>query len=145
MKLLFTTPIDQPFEKIRERFNQNLFTYLAPPFLPVKILRFDGIKKNDEIHLKLGPGQHWISLITLEATTDKGWSFIDEGKVLPWPLIFWKHHHRVDRISETSSQIVDDIEFECRPKVLGPLIRPILWSVFAVRPRRYQQYFKDIS
>lgn len=146
MKLYFETPIKLPYEKIRDRFNRDLFIYLSPLFIPFNLKRFDGCKKGDEIHLELGPNgfsQDWISLITFEETNASGWSFIDEGKVLPWPLKYWKHHHRVDRISATESRIVDDIQYECSFAILSYLIRPFMWSVFAIRPGRYQKFFKD--
>ena len=145
MRILFKTPVSLPFENIREKFDQKLFYYLSPPIIPFKILRFDGCKKDDEIHLELGflsVKQKWVSVITSEETNLKGWSFIDEGKVLPWPLSYWKHHHRVDKISENESEIVDDIEYKCSPEFMGPLVAPFLWSLFAIRPYRYKKFFK---
>lgn len=145
MKLFFKTPISKPFEKVRDGFTRDLFVYLSPSFIPSELIRFDGCKKNDEVHIKLGPGpisQKWISLITFEETNAAGWSFIDEGKVLPWPLRYWKHHHRVDKISSNECCIVDDIEYACTNKLLDTLVKPFLWSVFAIRPKRYQTYFK---
>lgn len=146
MKLLFETPVPLPFEKIRDQFNRELFIYLSPGFIPFNLKRFDGCKKGDEIHIELGPApfrQSWVSLITMEETNASGWSFIDEGKVLPWPLKYWKHHHRVDKITGLQSRIVDDIIYECSPAFLTLLIKPFLWSVFSVRPGRYQKFFKD--
>lgn len=144
MKLLFETDIALPFEKVRDQFSRDLFLKLAPALIPFNLKRFDGCKKNNEVHIELGPlKQEWVSLITFEETNAHGWSFIDEGKVLPWPLKYWKHHHRVDKITETSCRIVDDIQYECSPAFLGPLIKPMLWSVFAIRPGRYRNYFKE--
>lgn len=142
MKLLFKTRIPKPVEKIRDRFNRELFEYLTPGWAPAKILRFDGCRTGDEVHIKLF-AQQWVSLMTFEETNAKGWSFIDEGKVLPWPLSNWKHHHRVDRISPTESEIVDDIYYECSPAWMAFVIRPILWQTFAIRPKRYRNFFKD--
>lgn len=146
MKLLFETPVKLPFERVRDQFNRDLFLKLSPPGIPFNLKRFDGCKKGDEVHIELGPPvlkQQWVSLITFEETNAKGWSFIDEGKVLPWPLKYWKHHHRVDKIGDTECKIVDDITYECSPSFLAPLIKPFLWSVFSIRPGRYQKYFKD--
>lgn len=146
MKLLFSTQVLKSSEKIKEGFTRELFQFLSPGWIPFRILRFDGCKKGDEVHIQLGLhglSQHWVSLITFEETNASGWSFVDEGKVLPWPLIYWKHHHRVDRITATESKIVDDITFECSPAFLTPLFKPFLWSVFALRPNRYKKYFKD--
>lgn len=145
MKLIFKTPISRPFEKVKEGFTRELFVYLTPPFIPSELERFDGCLKGHQVHIKLGAGplkQKWISDITFEETNADGWSFIDEGRVLPWPLCFWKHHHRVDKISANECCIVDDIEYKCSPGFLDILIKPFLWSVFAIRPARYKSYFK---
>lgn len=146
MKLLFKTRVDLPFERIRDQFNRELFEYLSPSWVPFKIKRFDGCKKGDEVHVELGPAlsaQQWVSIMTFEETNASGWSFIDEGKVLPWPLSNWKHHHRVDRIGPMESEIVDDIYFECSPSWMAFVIKPILWQTFAIRPKRYKNFFKD--
>lgn len=146
MNLLFKTKIGLPFEKIREQFNRELFIKLAPSFIPFHLARFDGCQKGQEVHLELGPkvlSQKWVSLITYEETNASGWSFIDEGKILPWPLSSWKHHHRVDVISPKESLVVDDINYECSPSFLTPLIKPFLWMVFSIRPKRYQKFFKE--
>jgi ligand-binding SRPBCC domain-containing protein len=146
MKLYFETHLNLPFEKVRDQFNRGLFEFLAPPLIPFNMKRFDGCKKGDEVHLELGfkgISQEWVSLMTFEETNASGWSFIDEGKVLPWPLKHWKHHHRVDRLSATESRIIDDISYDCSSIFLDLLIKPVLWSVFAIRPKRYQKFFKD--
>ena len=146
MKLYFETVIDRPFEKVRDGFTKELFLYLSPDLIPSKLKRFDGCKTGDEVQIILGPeflSQEWLSLITFDETNAQGWSFIDEGKVLPWPLSYWKHHHRVDKLSDTTCKIVDDITYECSPSILSPLVKPFLWSVFAIRPKRYKSFFKD--
>lgn len=146
MKLYFETELKLPFEKVRAQFTRELFVYLSPGFIPFNLKRFDGCKKGDEVHIEIGQPpliQRWVSLITSEETNGSGWSFIDEGKVLPWPLKDWKHHHRVDKVSDTECRVVDDISFECSPAFLTPIIWPFLWSVFAIRPGRYQSFFKD--
>jgi ligand-binding SRPBCC domain-containing protein len=144
MKLLFETPVPQPVGVIKAGFTRELFQYLDPGFIPSELLRFDGCHPGNEVHIAIGvPGlrQKWISIITAEEETEQGWSFIDEGKVLPWPLKKWKHHHRVDKISASESSIVDDIQYECSPAFLTPLMKPFLWMVFAVRPSRYKKFF----
>lgn len=146
MKLLFETPIHLPYEKVRDQFDSRLFTFISPESIPFNLKRFDGCKLGDEIHIELGPAfykQKWVSVITQEETNLKGWSFTDEGKVLPWPLTYWKHQHRVDKISATECMIVDDIHYECSSSVLTFLMEPFLWSVFSIRPSRYQKFFKE--
>ena len=145
MKLIFNTPIALPFEKVRDQFNIELFNFISPTLIPFKHHRFDGCKKGDEFHFEVGfqgVTQDWVGHVTFEETNDKGWSFIDEGKVLPWPLSHWKHHHRVDKVSDTECMIVDDIEYECSPAMMAPVIAPVLWAIFAIRPYRYKKFFK---
>jgi ligand-binding SRPBCC domain-containing protein len=146
MKFEFRTSIKKSFQEIKSNFDQELFVHLSKGILPFEIERFDGCEKDNEIHIKIGIWPlkiSWVSWISFEETNASGWSFIDEGKVLPWPLIYWHHHHRVDRIGPTESLIVDSIQYKCSSKFLGTLIKPLLWVIFAMRPKRYRQYFKE--
>ncbi len=145
MILNFKTPLPHSVEKIRQGFTRDLFVFISPGFIPFQLKRFDGCKKGDKIHIALGISfiaQQWVSLVTFEGTDSRGWSFIDEGKKLPWPLSYWKHHHRVDKVSDKESIIVDEINFECSPAFLTPLVKPFLWYVFSIRPKRYRSFFE---
>ncbi len=144
MNLLFETTISKSVAVVRAGFTEALFVRLAPGLIPFRLERFDGCLKGNEVHILLGPPilrQKWVSLITAEGTTEAGWSFVDEGRILPWPLSYWKHHHRVDKISNDSCRIVDDISYQCSPAFMTPLMKPFLWVVFAVRPGRYKAFF----
>lgn len=145
MKLHFETAISLPFLEIKPKFDRELFAYLKPPAVEVEVERFDGCLKGDEIHLQiklLGNKQKWVSLITQEETTDEHWLFVDEGKVLPWPISSWRHIHKVQKVDEQNSKIIDDITYECKPQSLGFFAAPMLWLSFAIRPYKYQQYFR---
>jgi ligand-binding SRPBCC domain-containing protein len=145
MKLYFETNISLPYTAVKDKFNKELFLYLAPPIIPFNLKKFDGCKKGDVVQIDLGIWplvQQWVSLITFDEESEKGWSFIDEGEKLPWPLKEWKHHHRVDRISEKECRIVDDIHFSCRPSFLNPIMKPFLFVMFSIRPRRYRKFFQ---
>lgn len=146
MKILFETLIDRPLELVKDNFNEELFAYLKPPGVDVEILRFDGCHKGDEVHLALkilGKEQHWVSLITEEHDSADEWSFVDEGKKTPWPVSKWHHHHRVVKVDEKSCKIIDDIHYECSPAWIGPFAAPALWVSFAIRPYRYQKFFRN--
>ncbi len=145
MKLLFETPIERPYLEVRDGFNQKLFEVLKPPGVGLDVDRFDGCKKGDEFSLAIsmmGQKQKWQGVVTADETTPDEWYFIDEGKVLPWPLTAWKHIHRVVKVSENSSKIIDDITFEVATPWLLPFVAPGLWLTFAIRPYKYQQYFR---
>jgi ligand-binding SRPBCC domain-containing protein len=144
MKILFKSDIKKSLPVVKAGFNRDLFLALSPPFPPFELVRFDGCLTGHEVHILLKtPGllQKWVSLITDHQDSETEWFFIDEGRILPWPLSFWKHKHRVIKISDTESQIIDDIEFKTSPFWLAPFIYPALWLSFAIRPGRYRKFF----
>jgi ligand-binding SRPBCC domain-containing protein len=142
VKLYFKTPVQKSLETVKKHFDRELFEYLAPPLIPAKLERFDGSRAGDEVHLKMGGFQRWVSLITEDKETPETWFFVDEGKILPWPLKYWKHIHRVDRDQDQKSCfIIDDIEFKTASPLLDKMIYPFLWKIFSLRPERYQKFF----
>lgn len=145
MKMIFRTPLNLSVDEVKSKFNRELFEFLAPQWAAFNLERFDGCKVGDEVHIELsllGMKKKWVSLITHEGEDSSGWSFIDEGKILPWPLSKWKHHHRVEKLSATSCEIVDDIEYEVKNPALEKIMYPVLWSSFAIRPDLYKKYFE---
>ena len=146
MKIYFETVIDKNVESIKKNFTQDLFLALSPPGLRIKLEQFDGCKTGDIVHLKIqsfGLTQTWMSRITEESNSDNQWFFVDEGVQLPWPLKSWKHVHRVKKINENQSAIIDDITFSSGHHILDIPLKPFLWLTFAVRPSRYRKFFED--
>ena len=110
----------------------------------MELIRFDGSKTGDEIHLKLTPpGTTWISIITDDFITENEATFVDEGKQLPPGLKYWKHIHRIRKVSETESIIEDDISFKGSFGLLTLLLLPVLWMSFYPRKKAYTKYFKS--
>ncbi|MGE3610014.1 MAG: hypothetical protein AB7I27_10545 [Bacteriovoracaceae bacterium] len=141
MKIVLTTKIDSNYLQIKNGFNQKLFSFLAPPFMPFSILRFDGVRKDDVFHLSMMKGE-WKGHITEEKQNDEEWYFIDEGIILPWPLTKWRHKHRVIRVSENESIIRDEISFQTSSSLFDLLFYPLIWVGFALRPVKYGEYFE---
>lgn len=145
MKITIKTAVNQPMEAVWEGFNENLFAKLAPPFPPVKLLRFDGSEQGNEVHLELNFiffKQTWVSLITENVKTEKEIYFIDKGTKLPFFLTFWQHKHRivkaVDMKRGVHSLIIDEIEFE---SPFGALLYPALFLQFLYRKPIYKKIF----
>lgn len=140
--LTFRTPVGSSLDKVKEGFNVELFKALKPPLLTLEVARFDGCKEGDEVHLKVGLGLkvEWISLITKDIQTANEWSFIDEGKKLPFPLTAWRHHHRVIKSGEEAI-IIDDINFRCGPNFLTKMMKPLLYLQFVGRAPVYRKVF----
>ncbi len=143
MHIYIKTSVNHPFKKVIAGFNRELFEKLNPPWAKADLDRFDGCKKGDEVHLNLhlmGTSQKWVSLMTEEYEGSNEWYFVDEGKVLPWPIKEWRHKHSVIKVSETESEIIDDISYSAG--VFSAFIYPALWATFMIRPKRYRQFFK---
>jgi ligand-binding SRPBCC domain-containing protein len=143
MKILIKTRIDKNYQIIFSKFNLQLFKALKPPLVNLSVERFDGCKKGDEIHLKMDffglLNQKWISSITADFRSDYEIHFIDEGTLLPPPLKKWKHIHRIEKINELSSFVVDDIEYSCGNKAIDLAIYPALYLMFLYRVPIYKK------
>lgn len=145
MRILIKTPLEQDFDTVFKGFDLELFKALKPPLIQLEVTRFDGCKKGDEVHLKIGLGffsQKWISHITDHYDTLSEHTFIDEGHILPPPLKDWKHTHRVIKTGTNTCEIHDDIEFSSGYSILDLFMYPALWFQFWLRKPVYKKVFK---
>lgn len=146
MRIIIKTPIAQNYIKVMTSFDEKLFKMLTPAFTKLSIKRFDGNQKGHEVHLEittLGQTHHWVSVIVENQQNALETFFVDEGKILPRPLSFWRHTHKVLKVQEESCLIIDDIVFETKPKLLAPFIYPLLFFQFLARKPIYKRYFKS--
>lgn len=143
MKILLVTKVTCPLARIKVGFSRELFLALGPPWVKINLKRFDGCKVGDEVHLEIKQGplnQKWVSVISRAEETKGQWFFRDEGKVLPWPLKLWRHDHIVRRLSDTDSEIIDDITYDAG--VFNYVLYPLLRATFGIRPKRYKKFFE---
>ena len=138
MKIYIKTAIPRNYKEVFARFDLNLFTKLSPPLVSLKVIRFDGCKKGDEVHLNVA-GKLWISHITEYYEDKTQIYFVDIGHTIPAPLTYWKHIHRIESNGETSSQVVDDIDFSTGNAFLDKLIYPGLYAMFMLRKPIYKK------
>ena len=142
MKIFIKTLVENDYKTIESKFDKELFIKLSPPLMKLSVDRFDGCKKGDEVHLRMNLfnllNQKWISVITASESNNNEFYFIDEGTVLPPPLKKWKHVHRVEKINETHSYVIDDIEYSTGNIILDNTIFPVLYSMFFFRKHIYQ-------
>lgn len=142
-QLIVITRVQQPLEQVRAGFTRSLFERLAPPFPPVRVLRFDGCTTGDEVHLELDfllTRQQWVSVIVGDGLTAEAWHFIDVGRELPFFLKSWRHEHRVER-DGAGSRIVDAIRYQGPNALVSWLLYPALWLQFAYRVPIYRRVF----
>ncbi|MDW8203875.1 MAG: hypothetical protein RMJ87_02495 [Cytophagales bacterium] len=126
-------------------FNKNLFQALSPPFPPVRLLRFDGSLKDDEVHLQLDFfvfKQMWISKISEQETTPEQISFVDEGIQLPFFLSYWRHKHVLQALPNGGTRISDEVTFKSSIKMIEYVLFPVLYLQFLYRKPIYKRYFQ---
>ena len=143
MKILIKTRIEKNYQVLFSKFTLELFKALKPPMINLEVERFDGCKQGDEIHLKMDFfgqfNQRWISHITKDFRNDYEIYFVDEGALLPPPLINWKHIHRIEKINELASFIIDDIEYTSGNIAVDLAIYPALYLMFLYRKPIYKR------
>lgn len=139
-----STLIPLPKEAVFDGFTLDLFKALKPPLVGLKVIRFDGCSVGDEVHLVVGTliKQEWISIITQFGNTENEIFFVDQGKKLPFFLSQWKHKHRMLANSESSTTIIDEIEYSSGYKWMDFLLFPVLFLQFYYRKGAYKKFFK---
>jgi len=143
MRLIISTPVNSTPMQVFRQFDQSLFLKLAPPFPPVKLIRFDGCRQGDVVSLQLNFllfKQLWTSSITEQETTTEAIWFVDQGTQLPFFLTFWNHKHLIQK-TEAGSVIVDEITFQSPWFLPEFLLYPVLWLQFVYRKPIYKKVF----
>ncbi len=145
--LIIKTRIPKNYQEVFARFDRALFFALKPPVIKLEIIRFDGCKTGDEVHLQLTPfpfiHQSWVSKITEHGANDRECYFVDEGKVLPKPFKFWRHTHKVRKISENECEIIDDIMYTSQNSLIDEVLYLSLHAMFSLRISAYKKYFRS--
>lgn len=145
MRVVLRTPVSQLPAQVMAGFTRALFVALAPPFPKLRVLRFDGCRTGDKVEIELDTVVKrllWTSLITDDGVRPDGTHFfIDEGQLLPPPLRYWRHHHRIEPGPDGGSVIVDDLEYRTASRLLDVLLYPAVWAQFAWRQPIYRRWF----
>ncbi len=143
MRIVIKTSVNQNKEQVAVGFTEGLFLKLSPPFPKVSLVRFDGCRQGDQVEISLNFlifKQTWISEVTSNSNNQIEWEFVDEGKKLPFPLKFWKHHHRVIQES-VGSTIIDDIIYKSPNLMMDLMLYPLLYLQFLYRRPVYRKIF----
>lgn len=145
MHVTLRTAVAQPPAQVFAGFTRALFLALAPPFPKLKLHRFDGCQRGDQVDIELVAGpvsQHWTSLITDSGVQPDGTHFfVDEGRQLPVPLRYWRHRHLMEPGPNGGCVIVDALEYRTASVVLDALLYPLMWAQFAYRKPIYRRTF----
>jgi ligand-binding SRPBCC domain-containing protein len=133
---------DAELIEVKQGFTLRLFQALNPPWMPAKVLRFDGCSVGDVVRLKLGVwplNLDWESHITEEKTGEYSWYFVDEGVVLPFFIKKWRHVHLVES-QNGRCRISDQIELAFSSVLWAWVFAPLLRGQFAYRKPIYKKH-----
>lgn len=143
MNVLIKTPVLNSYTNIFKLFNLTLFKALSPPLTTLTVERFDGCSPGDEVHLEVKFfvlfKQRWKNKIVETTQDEKEISFTDVGLLIPFPLKTWKHIHRIEKLDETHSLIIDDIHYQCANKIIEIFLFPVIYFMFLSRRSIYQR------
>ena len=143
MNIRLQTKVNGNYKDIMRQFDRNLFEALKPKQAKMEIVEFTGSKKGDKVHLRfLSPIKaEWVSHIVEDGVNEQEAYFIDEGTTLPFPLTYWRHKHIVQKITEDTSYIIDDMTFKGSNFLISAIIYPGIYLGFYPRGKVYQEYF----
>ena len=143
MNIVIKAKVRGNYKTVYQMMDRELFDFLAPPG-PMKIVEYTGSHVGDVVHIRFGFPIYadWISDITEENESANELNFVDRGRTLPFPLKAWRHVHRIQRIDEETSRIVDDMHFSTGNKLFDGLVYPFLYLTFLPRKWQYPKYFK---
>jgi len=114
------------------------FRRLTPPWMPVRLDRWDGIREGARAILRIGPGPLSIRWVAEHHGVIEGRQFCD--RQVQGPFARWDHTHRFEPTSSDESRLVDHIEYALPGGRLGTvaapyLVEPALRRQFAYRHR----------
>jgi hypothetical protein len=135
--LEFTTDLDHSAETV---FNWHArpgaFQRLTPPWAPVRLEQFEGIREGDRAVLRIGPGPLALRWVAEHHDVVDGRQFCD--RQVQGPFAHWDHTHRLEP-TDDGCRLVDRIEYELPGgavgNLLGPWLEPELERQFAYRHR----------
>jgi len=147
MNIILKTLVKGHYLSVMKHFNVDLFMALKPKFGKIDIVSFTGTEVGDSTHVRfLSPIKaDWISDITEKQVTENEAFFIDKGRVLPPGMRSWQHKHIVRKVSETESEIIDDMTFEAKNIFWAFILFPSLYLGFYPRKKLYKQYFGNLN
>ena len=132
-------------EAVLGGFSSTLFLKIAPPFPKLKLMRYDGCEKGDEVHLQLDfffYKTNWISVIVESGATETKLYFTDIGTTVPAPIKSWQHRHIIWQ-KESSVVIEDNVTYGCGNKLMEAILFIPFYLLFLYRKPIYKRYFHN--
>jgi ligand-binding SRPBCC domain-containing protein len=141
MRLSISTIVDLDYLSVKQQFDASLLKKLSPPFPKVTILRFDGIRKSDEVAMELDFlffKQRWEGKIIEDFLDEQEFRFVDVGVKLPFFLTEWQHTHRL--VNKGGRTLIrDEVRYESGSRVFSVLLYPVMLLQFLYRKPIYKR------
>jgi uncharacterized protein (TIGR01777 family) len=136
--LEFRSTLDASAETVFDwHARPGAFQRLVPPWAPVRLEQFEGIREGDRAVLRIGPGPLALRWVAEHHDVVEGRQFCD--RQVQGPFAHWDHTHRFEPREEGGSQLVDRIEYALPGGAMGewlaPWLAPELKRQFAYRHR----------
>jgi uncharacterized protein (TIGR01777 family) len=136
--LEFSTTLDHAAETVFAwHARPGAFQRLTPPWAPVRLEQFEGIREGDRAVLRIGPGPLALRWVAEHHDVIEGRQFCD--RQVQGPFAHWDHTHRFEPTDDGGCRLVDHIEYELPGGAIGnqlaPWIEPELRRQFAYRHR----------
>ena len=140
--LTFRSRLDVPAEALFAwHARPGAFERLTPPWAPVEMVQFEGIREGDRAVIHLGPGPASITWVAEHRDYIEGRQFRDVQ--IKGPFKSWTHTHRMEPDGAEASYLVDHIAYDLPFGPLGDVAdvqaRKELERQFAYRHRITQQ------
>jgi hypothetical protein len=147
MKIVLKSRVRKDFSIVADGFNEALFRFLLPPFGLASLVRYDGQKPGDIVHIRFRPPlfNDFKVVIRDVWTGPREYRFVDRGLTMPFRMKFWQHTHRVVSLGEHQTALVDMIEYQTPWWLLDLLIYPLLFLFFLPRTWQYASYYKRLN
>ena len=135
----YTSEIDAPVEPLFDwHARPGAFQRLTPPWLPVQLEHFEGIRDGQRAVIRLGVRPATIRWVAEHHDYVEGEQFCD--RQVAGPFAHWDHTHRFGPIDDATSRLTDAIDYELPLGGLGRffgggLARDQLDQQFAYRHR----------
>ncbi|MBN2694855.1 hypothetical protein JXR93_09355 [bacterium] len=123
-----------------KKMNKELFMFLNPRFIPLKIDVFEEISKNSIFRLKV-MFFRWDGVISEYVIDDNESYFVDEGVKLPFPLKKWRHKHILKKI-DNELFLIEDVEVDSY-FIFRPFVKYFFRKMLEKRGDKYRVYFSN--
>ena len=137
--LTYSSKLPSPAEDVFAWHNRDGALYrLLPPWAPVRVEQFEGVRDGQRAELRIGPGPLSVRWVAEHHDWVEGRQFCD--RQVQGPFAAWDHIHRFEPSEDGGSTLIDQIEYTPPAGALGEtlapsLLEPELGRQFAYRHR----------